>query len=269
VQLSVVTVTYNEQENIGRALASVAPLVAGGSGETIVLDCGSTDRTLEIARQHGATVFLEPWQGFAAQKNSAIRKARGDWVLLLDADEAADDELVQQIARIVNGTSAQPAPGRVSPPAGAMPQPPAGFFIRRKNYFLGRWIRHGGFWPDPKLRLFRPGAGQVEDRAVHETVQVQGSTLLLPHGALIHSSYPTLRDYIEHMNRYSSLGAEMAGPLPFSLLRIVFRPLATFLYNYFFRLGFMDGREGLLLHMYHAVYVSWKYAKSWEAGRGR
>jgi hypothetical protein len=82
--------------------------------------------------------------------------------------------------------------------------------------------------------------------------------------ALIHHSYPTLSDYIEHMNRYSSLGAEMAGPRGFSLVNIVLRPLATFIYNYFFRLGFLDGREGMLLHLYHAAYVSWKYAKAWE-----
>jgi hypothetical protein len=91
-------------------------------------------------------------------------------------------------------------------------------------------------------------------------------------GAIIHHSYPTLSDYIEHTNRYSSLGAEMVvaksnGKVRFSMINIVLRPLATFVYNYFFRLGFLDGREGLLLHLYHAVYVSWKYAKAWELSR--
>ena len=89
-------------------------------------------------------------------------------------------------------------------------------------------------------------------------------------GAILHHSYPTLADYIDHMNRYSSLGAEMAiakGRRGFSLFNIVLRPIATFIYNYFFRLGFLDGREGLLLHLYHAVYVSWKYAKAWELAR--
>jgi hypothetical protein len=91
-------------------------------------------------------------------------------------------------------------------------------------------------------------------------------------GALLHHSYPTLADYIDHMNRYSSLGAEMAaakGRRDFSLFNIVLRPLATFIYNYFFRLGFLDGREGLLLHLYHSVYVSWKYAKAWELARSK
>jgi hypothetical protein len=139
-----------------------------------------------------------------------------------------------------------------------------GVYIPRKNFFLGRWIRHGGYWPDPKLRLFRPMDAHFQDRLVHEDVEVKGATGTLVRGALLHHSYPTLSDYIEHMNRYSSLGADMAGPRGFSLANIVFRPLATFIYNYVFRLGFLDGREGLLLHLYHAVYVSWKYAKAWE-----
>jgi hypothetical protein len=146
----------------------------------------------------------------------------------------------------------------------------SGFSLRRKNYFLGRWIKHGSFWPDPKVRLFRRGAGKVPDRPVHENIEVEGRTRQFDAGALIHHSYPTLTDYIDHMNRYSSLGAEMAVAKShpgFNVINIVVRPLATFIYNYLFRLGFLDGREGLLLHLYHAVYVSWKYAKAWELAR--
>jgi hypothetical protein len=120
------------------------------------------------------------------------------------------------------------------------------------------------------MRLFRKGAARFEDRAVHEDARlVEGISGML-RGALVHHSYPTLADYIEHMNRYSSLGAEMAVAkrlVGFSAFDIVLRPVATFIYNYFFRLGFLDGREGLLLHLYHAVYVSWKYAKAWELSR--
>ena len=144
-----------------------------------------------------------------------------------------------------------------------------GFFISRKNEFLGRWIRHGGFWPDPKMRLFRKGAARFEDRAVHEDAHLINGVSGELNGALVHHSYPTLADYIDHMNRYSSLGAAMVtakGRVRFSAFNIVVRPLATFIYNYFFRLGFLDGREGLLLHLYHAVYVSWKYSKAWELG---
>ena len=270
MQLSVVIITYNEEANLGRTLASVAPLVRNGQGEIIVVDSGSTDRTVEIARQHDAKVFIEPWKGFAAQKNSAIEKASGDWILTLDADEELETKLVQEIdeicgQKIDDATSQEGSSGWcLTMKTGAATSEPVAFWVSRRNFFLGRWIKHGGFWPDPKLRLFRRGAAQFENRAVHEDAQTRGHTATIYAGYLLHHSYPTLSDYIEHMNRYSSLGAEMAGPRGFSLINIVLRPFATFIYNYFFRLGFLDGREGLLLHLYHAVYVSWKYAKAWE-----
>jgi glycosyltransferase involved in cell wall biosynthesis len=261
VQLSVVIITYNEEVNLGRTLASVAPLVRDGQGEIIVVDSGSTDRTVEIARQHGAKVFVEPWKGFAAQKNSAIEKASGDWILSLDADEEVSHPTEQVILRILG-------------PDADVYSKCEGVWFSRQNFFLGRWIQHGGFYPDKKLRFFRRGKGRFKDTSVHETVHIEGRTEQSPEMeynvggiSLIHHSYPTLTDYIEHMNRYSSLGAEMAGARGFSLINIVLRPLATFIYNYLFRLGFLDGREGLLLHLYHAVYVSWKYAKAWEAKR--
>jgi glycosyltransferase involved in cell wall biosynthesis len=270
VQLSVIIITFNEEANLGRTLASVARLVRDGQGEIIIVDSGSTDRTVEIARHHGAKVFIEPWKGFAAQKNSAIEKANGDWILSLDADEELESKLVQEIDEIrrppSDDATSQKASGEwcLTMKTKAVTNEPAAFWIARKNFFLGRWIKHGGFWPDPKLRLFRHGAAQFENRAVHEDARTMGHTAHIYSGSLLHHSYPTLADYLEHMNRYSSLGAEMAGPRGFSLVNIVLRPLATFIYNYFFRLGFLDGREGLLLHLYHAAYVSWKYAKAWE-----
>jgi glycosyltransferase involved in cell wall biosynthesis len=279
MNLSVVIITFNEEANLGRTLESVRSLVADGKGEIIVVDSGSTDRTVEIAQTFGAKVFIEEWKGFAAQKNSAIDKATGDWILSLDADEEVDSQLrqaLQELLDSLNRLSAlgNPADDRSLSPAdaksegGAIPHADfAGLWIPRRNEFLGRWIRHGGFWPDPKLRFFRRGAGKFENRAVHEDVQVDGFTRQIQCGAILHHSYPTLSDYIEHMNRYSSLGAEMVvakGKVRFSVIDIALRPLATFVYNYFFRLGFLDGREGLLLHLYHAVYVSWKYSKAWE-----
>src|SRR5205807_7843293 len=194
--------------------------------------------------------------------------AGGDWILSLDGDESVDDELCASIRFVILGE----ARSSITNPIDVCRIPfidtnLRGFWVRRKNHFLGRWIKHGGFWPDPKLRLFRRGEASFEERAVHETVQVKGTIRRLTTGALVHHSYPTLCDYIDHMNRYSSLGAEMAGGRGFSFANIVVRPVATFVYNYFFRLGFLDGREGLLLHLYHSVYVSWKYAKAWELAR--
>lgn len=246
--LSVVIITLNEEANLSRTLGSVAGL----ADEIVVLDSGSTDRTSDVADSFHAKFFVEPWKGFSAQKNSALAKASGDWILSLDADEEVEPALAKEIRDVL---SANPSV--------------AGFSVPRKNFFLGRWMKHGGFYPDPKLRLFRRGAGVFEDRLVHEDMRLDGTTASLKNH-LLHHAYPTLNSYIEHMNRYSSLGAQMAmseRPRSFSLIDIALRPKLTFLYNYVLRLGFLDGREGLLLHAYHATYVSWKYAKAWERSR--
>jgi len=296
VILSVVLITHNEEANIGRTLASVQSLVAEGKGEIIVVDSGSTDRTVEIAKSLGAQVFIEKWKGYAAQKNSAIEKATGDWILSLDADEELERSLASQISglfpqrrdeALARAREESPTTEvslreviKLAKNTGVLAKGTDvragviiavnGYRISRKNEFLGRWIKHGGFWPDPKLRLFRRGMARFEDRAVHEDARLTEGMSLHLKSALLHHSYPTLADYIDHMNRYSSLGAEMAvakGRRGFSLFNIIVRPVATFVYNYIFRLGFLDGREGLLLHLYHAVYVSWKYAKAWELAR--
>jgi glycosyltransferase involved in cell wall biosynthesis len=248
LSLSVAIITLNEEANLPRTLASVT-----WADEIVVLDSGSTDRTREIAESFHARFFVESWKGFAAQKNSALQKATGDWILSLDADEEVEPALAQEIRETLAKNPSE-----------------AGFWIPRKNFFLGRWIRHGGFYPDPKLRLFRGGAGAFENRLVHEDIVLQGSSAKL-RNHLLHHAYPTLDGYLEHMNRYSSLGSQMtvAGGrrARFSFVDIVVRPRLTFFYNYVLRGGFLDGREGLLLHLYHDNYVSWKYAKAWERSR--
>ena len=296
MKLSIVIITFNEETNIARTLRSVAPLIADGNGEIIVVDSGSTDRTCEIAREFGAKVYVEEWKGFAAQKNSAIAKANGEWILSLDADEEVSTELANEINKILSDELKVELVSRFADANNADSLDrveavmtfeetlgnsagedqnfdvtlPNGFYIARRNQFLGRWIKHGGFYPDRKLRFFKCGSGRFEDRPVHETAKVNGLVRNLQ-GNLIHHAYPILSDYIEHMNRYSSLGAELAVEKKqtsrsiFAFLWNVFlRPRLTFFYNYVLRLGFLDGREGLLLHLYHSAYVSWKYAKAWE-----
>jgi glycosyltransferase involved in cell wall biosynthesis len=247
--LSVAIITKNEEANLLRTLESVR-----WADEIVVVDCGSTDRTVEIARNFGAKIVCEPWRGFGRQKNFAIEQCSSEWVLSLDADEEVSAELAAEIRQLLAGAAMVEA-----------------FFIPRRNLFLGRWIRHGGYWPDPKLRLFRKGAAWFEDRSVHETMLCSGATQTLK-GSLIHHAYPTLNSYLCHMNRYSSLGAEQAiakgktsKSLPAFLWNVLLNPAATFLYNYIFRLGFLDGREGLLFHISHSAYVSWKYGKAWQA----
>ena len=247
VKLSAVIITFNEEENIARALDSVA-----FADERIVVDAESTDRTVEIARARGATVYVEPWKGFAPQRIFALSKTTGDWIFVLDADEVVEPELKEEIRYVVEHDA-----------------PVRGYYVNRRNYFLGRWMRHGGYYPDPKLRLMRRGFEGVIERPVHEALDVKGPTAILQH-EVTHYSYPTLEQYLDHMNRYSTLGAEMvaaSGSRRFSVFNIFLRPFSTFVWNYFFRLGLLDGREGLLLHLYHAAYVSWKYAKAWELTR--
>jgi glycosyltransferase involved in cell wall biosynthesis len=255
--LSVVLITLNEAANLPRTLESVR-----WAQEIVVVDSGSTDATVAIARTSGARIFREAWKGFAGQKNSAIEHATGEWVLSLDADEEVSPELAREIQTLLAGEPRL-----------------AAYRVPRLNHFLGRALRHGGYWPDPKLRLFRRGAARFAERPVHETMEVIGETggpVGLLKGHLIHHCYPTLADYIEHMDRYSSAGAQMladAGRAPRSLAELVWNgvlnPAATFLYNYVFRLGFLDGREGLLQHLNHSVYVHWKFVKAWRVGQGK
>ena len=253
--LSVAIITRNEEQNLPRTLASVR-----FAGEVIVVDSGSTDETVRIAHDFGATVYTEPWKGFAAQKNSAIAKCSGAWVLSLDADEELSPELQQQLQALLP------------------PNPPIdAFFLKRRNLFLDRWIRHGGYYPDPKLRLFRRNAvafsAPFAERPVHETISFDGVSDTLDHD-LIHHAYPTLENYLEHMDRYSTLGAQVllsqrrtSGSLLSFYWNVLVVPHLTFTWNYLFRFGFLDGREGLLLHLYHSAYISWKYSKAWQAGR--
>lgn len=257
LSISIAMVACNEAANIGRTLESVVNL----ADEVNLIDSGSTDCTLKISQSFGPKIriFQEPWKGFARQKNSAIDKASGDWVMLLDADEVVSPALAAEIQTLLAGEPKYNA-----------------YYIPRLNLIFGRWIRHGGFYPDAKLRLFRKGAARLpEDLDVHETPKTAEATGKLTHD-LLHYQYPTLAQYIEHMDRYSAASVPLllrkgrtSHSLAAFLVNVVLNPMMTFLKNYIFRLGFLDGREGLLLNLYHSTYVSWKYAKTWEEDRTR
>lgn len=252
--LSVVLITGNEEANIERTLASVRPLMQDPGGEMIVVDSESADRTVEIARRMGAKVFVESWKGFAAQKNSAIDKAACAWVLLLDADESVPAPLCEEIRQAMRD-----APAEVD-----------GYLLPRMNYYFGRWIRHGGYWPDRKLRLFRLGKGRVADRPVHEDVEVSGRVGKLRNG-LYHDAYPTLASCFQTMDWYSTLKAQhlmQKGRRGFSFLYIVIAPVCQFLYNYLLRGGFLDGKPGFIVHLHQSIYIVLSFAKVWEATRG-
>ncbi len=220
--------------------------------ELIVVDSGSTDGTVSVAESFGAHVFRREWHGFGPQKNFSIAQCSSEWILSLDADELPSPELIAEIPRFL-----------ATAPAGL-----AGCSVPRRNFFLSRPMLHGGMYPDRKLRLFRRGRARFEERAVHESMIADGPIAALA-GELLHDAYPSLELYLDHMNRYSSAAAlpKQSRSLPAFLWNTLANPLATFIYNYGLRGGFLDGREGFLLHLYHSAYVSWKYAKAWERGR--
>ncbi|MDR3791745.1 MAG: glycosyltransferase family 2 protein [Terracidiphilus sp.] len=245
-------ITQNEAENLPRTLASVR-----FADEIVVVDSGSTDGTVDLARAAGARVFEEPWKGFAAQKNAAIEHTTCEWVLSLDADEEVSAELAREIEALLDG----------EPECAA-------YRIPRLNHFLGAPLKHGGYWPDPKLRLFRRGAARFRERAVHETMEMVGETsgkVGQLRGHLIHHCYATLDEYVEHMNRYSTAAARQLvaeGRAPRTVAGLAWQavanPAATFAYNYFVRLGFLDGAAGLVQHLNHSAYIHWKYVKAWR-----
>ena len=254
--LSVAMIAMNEEANLPRTLESVR-----WADEIVVVDSGSKDRTLEIAQSFGAKTSYHAFGGHGEQKNIALDLCTSEWILLLDADEVLTPALQDEIRQLLNC------------PDGRAPQFNA-YWIPRLNLYFGRWIRHGGFYPDRKLRLFKRGSARLnEGVGPHSTPQFAGPRGKLK-GDMLHYAYPTLRIYLEHMDRYSSDIAPLlakkgriSASLPAFLWNAIANPAATFVYNYFFRLGFLDGREGLLLHLYHSVYVSWKYAKAWELSR--
>jgi len=252
--LSIAMIAMNEEANLSRTLESVR-----WADEIILVDSGSQDRTIDIAKYFGAKTSYHAFGGHGEQKNVALDLCTSDWILLLDADEVLTPVLQAEIRELLSG----------APKYGA-------YWIPRLNLYFGRWMRHGGFYPDHKLRLFRRGSARLsEGVGPHSTPQFTG-----PKGKLrndmLHYAYPTLGIYLEHMNRYSSEIAKLLNQrgrisksLPAFLCNAVLNPAATFVYNYFFRLGFLDGREGLLLHLNHSVYIHWKFIKAWRLGLGQ
>jgi glycosyltransferase involved in cell wall biosynthesis len=245
-KLSVAIITFNEEANIRRTLESVK-----WADEIIVVDSGSTDKTSAICREYTDKVMHQAWLGFSRQKNLAIENTSHDWVLSLDADEPIEPALAEEIRGIISS-----------------PDSLDGYRIPRKTFFLGKQMRHGGWYPDYNLRLFRRGKGKFEDRAVHEAIKVDGTIGNTRH-ALFHYAYPDLASYLSSINKYSSLAVSVMAEkgidgFKAGWVNILCRPVLTFLLKYFIRLGFLDGKRGLVLNLFHSYYVFAKYAKAWE-----
>jgi glycosyltransferase involved in cell wall biosynthesis len=243
-RLSVMVLTLNEERNIPECLESVR-----WADEIVIIDSGSGDRTVELARQFTGAIFQVEWKGYGATRNLALGKATGEWVLWLDADERVTPELAQEIRAILADDPAETA----------------GFRIARRAYFLGRWIRHCGWYPSRVVRLFRRERAHFTETSVHERLVIDGPAKDAAHD-LLHFTDPDLHHYLTKFNRYTSLAADdlQARGHRFRMFDVTLRPLFTFLKMYVFRRGFLDGIPGLILCVLSSAYVFAKYAKLWE-----
>jgi glycosyltransferase involved in cell wall biosynthesis len=242
----VAIIALNEEERIRACLESVA-----WADEIVVVDSGSGDKTVTIAREFTDRVLFHAWEGYGAQKNWAVAQCQGDWVLSLDADERVSEPLRAEIAATL-----------------AADPPVAGFRVPRQNFFQDTWIRHGGWYPDHQLRLFRRGRGAFTPSAVHESVRVDGPIGRL-RSPLVHQSYRGIEDFVARANRYSELAArELAATARGgSLADLLLRPAWRFVSMYVLRGGFLDGWRGLVLAVLYAHYVFLRAAKVRELGR--
>ena len=240
--LSVIVITKNEAANIAKCLESVK-----WADEIIVLDSGSSDKTVEICKTFTPHVFDTDWQGFGIQKQRALEKATGDWVLSIDADEMISSELRTEIENAISQNQFD------------------AFLLPRLSSYCGKFIKHGGWYPDYILRLFRRESGRFTDDVIHEYVIVEGKIGKL-NTPILHESYSDLSEVLEKVNSYSTLQAQklFERGAKSSLLKAIFRAWWKFIQTYFIKAAFLDGQHGLMLAISSAEGVYYKYLKLLE-----
>jgi glycosyltransferase involved in cell wall biosynthesis len=273
MKLSVVLATRNEEENIGRCLTSVKNI----ADEMIVVDEGSTDKTREIARDLGAKVYIEPHEEiFHITKQKAVDKAKGEWILQMDADEEVTPELAKEIVSVLHHSPftihnslfirhqklIEKRDGKIGKEDGEI----VGYFIPRRNIFLGRPLIHAGVYPDGVVRLVKNGYAKFPMKSVHEQISLDGRVSWL-NNDLLHYDSPTLSKYIMRLNRYTDLFAkelkEKGVPKNFfSYVNYVcIKPKIVFLKLFFRHLGFLDGARGFLWSFFSASHFPFAYFK--------
>lgn len=244
--LTVSVIAKNEADRIGKLLASLSV-----ANEIVVVDSGSTDDTVEICRRWGARVVHHEWQGYVAQKQIALDLATGAWVLNLDADEALSEESSREILSAIRN-----APADV-----------VAFSLPRLSRYLNRWIRHGGWYPDRKVRLVRRGCGKWVGDGLHERLEVEGRVQDLQH-PILHYVYRDMSDQVRTMNRFSTVTAEHRDRAAsgFYVLMGLVHAVGKFLECAVWKRGILDGVPGLVIAMNSSFYVFLKHAKAWEKG---
>lgn len=247
-KLSVVIITLNEEDRIEAALQSVA----GIADEVIVVDGYSTDNTCAIAEKFGAAIHRHEFLDFGSQKNFALKQAQHDWVLNLDADERVCPLLKEAILHFKQSAD----------------DSCAGYAINRKTFYLGRWIKHSGWYPDRKLRLFRKSKSRWSGR-VHEALNLEGPTEHMP-GDILHYTYRDITDHINRLNRYSHMQAQdmAAKGARLLFLRALLLPPVTFLRFFLWKAGFMDGFPGFIIALVSSWATAMKYLKTIALKKG-
>lgn len=240
--LSVVIITFNEERNIGRCLDSVKEI----ADDIVVIDSGSTDQTKEICLRNQARFISHPWQGFVETKNFANAQAKYPFILSLDADEALSDKLIESI---------KAAKSQKTEPTCSM---------NRLTNYCGKWIRHCGWYPDRKIRLFNRDKARWTGMVIHETLSVDPD-IKIQHleGDLLHYSYYSIAGHVAQANRFTDLTAEEAfrKGKKSTLLHILIKPVVKFIRDYIFKLGFLDGYYGFIVCYISAQATFLKYAK--------
>ena len=249
IKLSAVVITYNEERNIERCLNSVK----GIADELIVVDSDSSDRTIPIAKANGATVIIQPFLGYGAQRIFTDSCASNDWVLMLDADEWVSEELAASILEFKKGPTANACK------------------FARLNKYRGKWIKHGTWYPDRKIRLYDRTKGTWKGGNVHEYWEAYepNEKIQVLKGDLLHDSFPTLEDHLNKIEKYSDIGARdaIAKGKKASIFKMLFSPVWSFITNYIIRAGFLDGYEGFLIAKLSARMSFLKYSKIRAYGR--
>ncbi|MFP5042258.1 glycosyltransferase family 2 protein [Parasediminibacterium sp. JCM 36343] len=242
--VSAYIIGYNEERKIKQAIDSVI----GWASEVIVVDSFSTDKTAEIAALAGAKVVQVPFEGFGKLRNDAIDNCKHDWIFSLDADERCTPEARDEIKKIITEEYKKGQP--------------VAYYVPRKNFFLGQWIKHSGWYPDYRQpQLFRKNSMRYMEDAVHERYKVEGETGIMKN-AIWQYPFENLEQILAKTNRYSSLGAQKLLNKKKGGLRVaLLHGITSFIQTYFIKKGFLDGRAGLVIAMYNFTSTYYKYIK--------